>query len=114
MNKIIGQKGEDIAAEYLQKEGYTIIERNKHFSKNCEVDIIAKHKKTIIFVEVKTRSTSFLGNPLEAITPTKYQNIKTGALSYLKESAVKYTNFRIDAISIILKPTLSIEHIKNI
>ena len=113
-NKEIGQQGEKIAQEYLFKNGYEILETNKHFSKLCEIDIIAKIKDTLVFVEVKTRTSSYCGSPLEAITKTKYNNLKTGLFLYLKESEIKYKNFRIDAISIILKPKLEIKHLKNI
>lgn len=113
-NKEVGQKGELIAQEYLKKQGYEIVETNKRFSRFCEIDIIAKQKDTIVFVEVKTRSSDFCGSPLEAITKTKYENIKTGLFTYLQESKVKYKKFRIDAISVILKPELKINHLKNI
>lgn len=113
-NKEIGQIGELLAQEYLKKQGYEIVETNKRFSRFCEIDIIAKQKDIIVFVEVKTRSTDFCGSPLEAITQTKYENIKTGLFTYLQESKVKYKKFRIDAISVILKPELKINHLKNI
>jgi len=113
-NKEVGAKGEEIAQQYLKKEGYEIIETNKRFSRFCEIDIIAKHKDTLVFVEVKTRSSDFCGSPLEAITKTKYDNIKTGLFTYLQESKVKYKKFRIDAISVILNPSVKINHLKNI
>lgn len=111
-NRDFGNMGEDLACEYLLKNGYQILERNKHFSKLCEIDIIAKFKNTIVFVEVKTRKTNSFGTPLEAITKTKYHNIKTGVLSYLQENKIK--KYQIDAIGITLKPELKIEHLKNI
>lgn len=113
-NKEIGANGEKIAQEFLKENGYSIIDTNRHFSKFCEIDIIAKDKDTIVFVEVKTRSSSFCGSPLEAITKKKYENIKVGAFSYLQETKIKHKGFRIDAISIILKPELKIQHLKNI
>lgn len=113
-NKITGEKGELLAQEYLKKLGYEIIETNKRFSRFCEIDIIAKQKDTLVFIEVKSRSSEFCGSPLEAITKTKYENIKTGVFSYLQETKVKYKNFRIDAISVFLNPTVKIEHLKNI
>ena len=75
-NREFGNKGEDLACEYLIKNGYEIVERNKHFSKFCEIDIIAKLKDKYVFVEVKTRRTNNFGTPLEAITKAKYNNIK--------------------------------------
>lgn len=113
-NKEVGTKGEILAQEYLKKEKYEIIETNKRFSRFCEIDIIAKDKDTLVFVEVKTRSSDFCGSPFEAITKTKYENIKTGLFTYLGESKIKYKKFRIDAISVILKPEIKINHLKNI
>jgi putative endonuclease len=112
-NRFIGQSGEKIAQEYLVKKGYKILETNKRFSRFCEIDIIALDKKTLVFCEVKTRSSNLYGSPLEAITPNKYENIKKGAYLYLQERD-DYKNFRIDAISIILHPKLEIQHLKNI
>ncbi len=111
-NRCLGNNGEDIACSYLIKNGYEILERNKHFSKLCEIDIIAKFKKTVVFVEVKTRKTNNFGTPFEAITPKKLSNIKVGVFSYLQENNVK--DFRIDAIGITLRPEIKIEHLKNI
>ncbi len=112
-NIALGKNGEEIASKFLIKNGYKILEMNKRFSKFCEIDIIALDKNTLVFCEVKTRKTTICGNPLEAITKTKYQNIKKGVFLYLRENP-NYKNFRIDAISIILKPKLEIKHLKNI
>ena len=113
-NKKTGTLGEDKAVKYLEDNGYTIIERNRHFSRACEIDIIAlDKKKTLVFVEVKTRKTEFLGSPMEAITKTKYQNIRTGLFTYLQEHP-EYKKFRIDAISIVLEPEEKLEHLQNI
>ena len=97
-NREFGNKGEDIACRYLEKNGYQILERNKHYSRFCEIDIIAKLKNKIIFIEVKTRKTNAFGTPFEAITKTKYNNIKTGALSYMAENKCK--DYQIDVIGI--------------
>lgn len=111
-NREFGAKGEDIACEYLKKNGYEILERNKHFSKFCEIDIIAKYKSEIVFVEVKTRKSSAYGVPFESVTKTKYKNIKTGVLHYVQEH--KISDFRIDVIGITVYPELKIEHLKNV
>ena len=112
-NKVTGTKGEVYAREFLEKQGYKILDTNVHFSRNCEIDIIALDGNALVFVEVKTRNTEFCGSGFEAITPKKYQNIKTGLFMYLQEHP-QYKKFRIDGISIILKPALKIEHLKNI
>ena len=112
-NKQLGQNGEDIAEKFLIKQGYKILERNRHFSRYCEIDIIAHDKDTLVFVEVKTRKTDICGHPLEAITKTKYKNIRTGLSLYLQENP-NYKKYRIDVVSILLKPKLEIKHLKNI
>lgn len=114
MNNIsTGKKGEELAQEYLIKKGYKIIETNKHFSRFCEIDIIALDKDCLVFCEVKTRKTLVCGSPFEAITKTKYQNIKKGVFFYLQENP-SYKKFRVDAISIVFEPKLKIDHLKNI
>lgn len=111
-NRQFGDMGEEIAVKFLIDNGYKILARNVHYSRFCELDIIAEFKKTIVFVEVKTRKTDNFGTPFEAITKTKYDNIKKGALKYLSEHP--YKSYRIDVIGITLKPELKIEHMQNV
>ena len=111
-NKKIGNAGEDLACRYLERNGYKILERNKHYSRFCEIDIIAEYKNTIVFVEVKTRKTNSFGTPAETITKTKFEHIKQGVQYYLTEHKVK--DFRIDVVGITLKPEIKIEHLKNV
>lgn len=112
-NISVGKKGEELAVEYLIKNGFKILETNKRFSRFCEIDIIGIDKDTLVFVEVKTRTSNICGHPFEAITRAKFQHIRQGALMYLQENP-EYKRFRIDAISIVLKPKIKIEHLKNI
>lgn len=112
-NIAVGKKGEELACEYLIKKGYKILERNKRFSKFCEIDIIAQDKNTVVFCEVKTRKTDICGSPAEAVTKSKYQNIKKGIFFYLQENP-KVKQFRIDVISILLEPKLEIKHLRNV
>lgn len=94
------------------KKGYEIIGRNVHFSRNCEIDIIAKEKDTVVFVEVKTRKTLNFGHPFEAINRAKLQKIITGALTYIQDKKLK--KFRIDGIAVIGLNNPKIEHLKNL
>ena len=110
-NKKLGNAGEDLACRYLENNGYKILERNVRYSRFCELDIIAELKNTTVFVEVKTRNTDICGTPLEAITKTKYENIKKGIYFYLETHKVK--KYRIDIIGITIEPELKIEHIRN-
>lgn len=107
-----GKKGEELARAYLEKLGYKIIECNKRFSRFCEIDIIALDKNTLVFVEVKTRTTEICGMPFEAITKGKYNNIKKGLFFYLQEHL--YTKIPDRSVSVLLKPEIKIEHLKNV
>ena len=108
-----GKQGENLAIDYLKKQGYKILETNKRFSRFCEIDIITLDCDTLVFVEVKTRSSVRFGAPEEAVTKDKYNHIKTGLFTYLKKNP-DYKKYRIDVISIILKPKVEIKHLKNI
>ena len=113
MNNVsIGKNGEDIAVKYLEKQGYKILERNKRFSRFCEIDIIALDKDTLVFCEVKTRKTDICGSPLEAVTKNKYENIKKGMFYYRQENP-QYKKARIDVIAITFRPELKIDYLKN-
>lgn len=84
-NKITGKCGEDFAAQYLKLHGYKILEQN-YRNKIGEIDIIAKRKKTLVFVEVKTRKSSEFGTPAEAVTYYKKQKIVNTARYYLAKN----------------------------
>lgn len=112
-NQSVGKNGEEIARAYLEKSGYKILEMNRRFSNLCEIDIVALDKNTLVFVEVKTRKTDICGSPLEAITKTKFNHIKRGLYIYLNENP-QYKKYRIDAISVLIKPEVKIDHLKNI
>ena len=110
-NKEIGRKGESIAVDYLIRKGYTIIEKNYSY-RRFEIDIIAKQKNTIVFVEVKTRQTSSFGFPEESVDNRKIKHILNCADHYIYQ--IQWTgNIRFDIISILFKPSLSIEHIED-
>lgn len=101
-NKIIGKYGEDIAKNFLIKEGFKILEMNYRYSRVAEIDIIASKKEILHFVEVKTRTQEIFGKPLEAITSNKLKQIYSCAIEYMKNSKIKYKGYRIDAIGIVL------------
>jgi len=109
MRRALGQQGEEIAALYLQQQGYKILARN-YRSRYGELDIICHKNGIIVFVEVKTRSSQRFGSPEEAITSTKIQHIKKVALIYLAEKKMAYQEIRFDVITILMqdnKPRLN-------
>lgn len=113
-NKILGAQGEQIAAQFLEKEGYKILERNFRYSRFSEIDIIAKDNDTIVFVEVKTRSTTNFGHPFEAVNHKKLINIFKAGLAFLKNTKEHYKRYRIDIISVLKSEPPVVEHLKDV
>jgi len=97
----LGILGEDLAAEFLRKNGYKILERNFR-SKFGEIDIIAQDKDTLVFVEVKTRWSEKFGLPEEAITPWKIKKIKKAGEYYKLFHPELPELLRIDAVCLDL------------
>lgn len=112
----LGKKGEEIAKNYLLSKGYEIIKQNYRFS-HGEIDIIATipEKDILIFVEVKTRYTLELGDPILAINKKKIAQIKKIAELYLYENQIKERECRFDVITILLTDPDNpiIEHYEN-
>jgi putative endonuclease len=95
-----GEKGEALAVRRLKKAGYKIIETNYH-TRLGEIDIIAKDKNTIVFVEVKSRRSVHFGNPKQAVTPQKQRKISMVALYYLKTTGQTTARARFDVVTVI-------------
>jgi putative endonuclease len=95
-----GVRGENLAVWYLKKNGYKIIEQN-YRNRIGEIDIIAKDKKTIVFVEVKSRRSNRYGSPKLAVTPKKQRKISMVALYYLKDTKQTDAKARFDVVAII-------------
>ena len=108
-----GKKSERLAADFLKRTGYRILETN-YRSKLGEIDIIAKEKDTLVFVEVKARNTSRFGSPKAAVTPAKQRKISMVALDYLKRSGQTEASARFDVVAIdTASGKIDIEVIKN-
>lgn len=110
----VGQKGEDLACEFLENAGYKIVERNWHYSKNAEIDIIALDKNCLVFVEVKARTNLNYGHPFEAISQSKIEKIRMAISAYLKITDIMHKDYRFDGIAIIGLKNPIIEHLKNL
>ena len=108
-----GESGESIAARYLKKSGYKILEKNYRTSLG-EIDIIARDGKTIVFVEVKSRRSVHFGSPKWAVTPQKQRKISMVALQYLKSTRQSTAKARFDVVAIIAsRDKQQIEVIQN-
>lgn len=99
-NTEIGRQGEEIAVEFLRKRGFEILETNWRYH-HLEVDIIAKDGDMLVFVEVKTRATSYFGYPEEAVSPQKIRRLLNASEAYILEKDYNGDS-RFDLISIIL------------
>ena len=94
-----GKDSESIAVRYLKKNGYKILAQN-YRNKIGEIDIIAKDKKTLVFVEVKATRTDSFGSPKWAVTPKKQRKISMVALYYLKATKQNKVKARFDVVAI--------------
>jgi putative endonuclease len=100
---ITGKEGEKIAAAYLKKNGYRIIEINFRCPIG-EIDIVAKEKDDLVFVEVKTRKSMELGYPEQAVGIRKQKKMSQLALWYLQKRKIADTNARFDVVAVTLIP----------
>lgn len=108
-----GERGEAIAVRQLKNKGYKIIETN-YRTKLGEIDIIAKEKDTIVFVEVKSRRSVHFGNPKQAVTLQKQRKISRVALYYLKTIKQIDASARFDVVTVISnRDQPQVEIIKN-
>ena len=95
----IGRQSEEIAANFLKKQGYKILVKN-FSSRLGELDIVAKDKETVCFIEVKCRSNLSRGLPEEAVTRSKKHKICKSALVFLKKNKLLDLEARFDVVSI--------------
>jgi putative endonuclease len=108
----LGKKGEDLAADYLIKNGHDILLRNFRHEK-AEVDIISSHNGMIVFTEVKTRSTDKFGYPEESIKGKKKDLLRIAMDFYLLENKIE-EEARFDIISIVIdKENIRYHHIED-
>ena len=113
--KELGAKGEKLAAKFLRRKGYRIVQRN-YKCKLGEIDIVAQIDGMFAFVEVRTRSTEEFGPPQYSITAAKRKQITKAALSYIREKKLAGQSCRFDVIAVTFSPESrrpKIEHIEN-
>ena len=99
-HNIKGQQGEELAVDFLQKKGYTLLETNWRF-KNLEADIIASQGGTLVIAEVKTRSSNYFGEPETFVTKQKQKNLIKAAHEYIERNNLDL-EVRFDIVSVIM------------
>jgi len=112
----LGRRGEDLAAKYLRRQGFKILHRNFRSPHGGEVDIVCRDKKerTLVFVEVKTRSSARFGDPASRVTSDKQSRISRGALAWLRMLGNPEIVFRFDIVEVLVEESgVSISLIRN-
>src|SRR5262245_66416145 len=97
----LGREGEQVAAEYLERAGLRVLDRNWRCAEG-EIDIVAAERQVMVVCEVKTRSSTRFGTPLEAITRHKQARLRRLATRWLVAHGVLFDQVRIDVIGAIL------------
>ncbi|GAA4156859.1 hypothetical protein GCM10022286_07780 [Gryllotalpicola daejeonensis] len=112
---VLGRSGEQLAARFLEAGGYQIVGRNWRGSRG-ELDIIAEHDGTTVFVEVKTRSGTRFGHPFEAVTPRKLRALRRLAGEWCAQADAARGRIRLDVIAVIggLDGPARIEHLRGV
>ena len=107
----LGQRGENLAARHLRRLGFRILERNVRVGR-YELDIIARERDTIAFVEVKTRRNEDTVSPVDNVGPEKRQHIRRAARRYIAEHKHPNMYYRFDIVSVVVpqegKPSLTL------
>ena len=110
----LGRYGEDRACEYLVGQGYQILDRNWRYREG-ELDIVCVLRGTLVFVEVKTRTSLATGSPFDAITKTKLARLRRLAASWCANRQVSNSQVRFDAIGVLVHGgRVTIEHLKQV
>ena len=111
--RIQGKAGEDLAAEFLERNGFKIIERNYRFERG-EIDLIAEEGDELVFVEVKARRSTMFGTPEDAVTEEKQEQVHAVADGYLFEHDIDDRPCRFDVVAIEFKHgKAEIRHIRD-
>lgn len=97
----LGKRGEDLALDYFLKRKYRLLERNYRCSLG-EADLVFEKDKSLVFVEVKTRTSRLFGEPEEAVSFHKKRKLAQIAEFYLKESRFAGSEIRFDVLSVVL------------
>lgn len=110
----MGRRGEDLVHRFLRRRGYTVVARNyRTRSASGEVDLIAWDRQTLVFVEVKTRSSQDFGEPERAVDEEKRRRLLVAARDYCRRAGVDWARTRFDIASVLLAKPVRITLIKD-
>lgn len=109
----LGREGEGIAARHLCRHGYKILRRNFRAPHGGEVDLVCRHGKELVFVEVKTRSSEEFGRPFDAVDQKKRRLIIRGAMKWLRLLGMPDITFRFDVVEVLTGAPGEVRIIEN-
>ncbi|HEV2070856.1 MAG TPA: YraN family protein [Acidimicrobiales bacterium] len=98
--QVLGAEGENLSAAWYEAQGYGVLARNWH-CREGELDLVVRRGGTIVFCEVKTRSSLAFGSPLEAVTPVKQRRIRRLAAAWLRETDTHASEVRFDVAAVL-------------
>ena len=112
---VLGRDGEQAAVNYLERCGFRILDRNWRCAEG-EIDIVAVDRHTFVVCEVKTRSGTRYGTPLEAIGRAKRSRLRKLAVRWLTAHGVRFDQIRIDVVGLLYEGTggFTIEHLRGV
>ena len=112
-----GAWGEAVAADFLKRQGWSILARRARTDRRNELDLVARADDTLVFVEVKTRASETFGRPMDAVTPAKRRHLSRAAVRYVSRRRIRLPYVRFDVIEVIGRPDAGeapvIRHIEN-
>jgi putative endonuclease len=114
-NSNLGAYGERVAAQRLVDQGMVLVDRNWRCDLG-EVDLVLRDGDVLVFCEVKTRSSTTYGHPLEAVGPTKGARLRRLAARWLEEHDVHPRDVRIDLVGVLLaaRGAAEVEHVRGV
>ena len=112
---LLGKSGEQAAADYLTSRGLRILDRNWR-SADGEIDIVAAERHVLVVCEVKSRTSTRYGSPLEAVSRAKRARLRRLAVQWLNAQGVRFDQVRIDVVGLVYDGTggFTVEHIRGV
>ncbi|GGP47820.1 YraN family protein [Saccharothrix coeruleofusca] len=111
----LGRKAEDVACRYLEEQGLVVLSRNWR-CREGELDVVATDGEQLVVCEVKCRSGSGRGDPVEAVTPEKLDRVRRVALRWLTEYRVGWVRLRFDVVAVEWPPDgpVRLRHVRGV
>jgi putative endonuclease len=108
-----GRRGEDLAHRFLRRHGFTVVARNYRSRSGSEIDLVARDRDALVFVEVKARATAEFGTPDRAVDGEKQAHIERAAREYARRAGVDWGAVRFDIVNVLLTRPPQVELLRD-